>query len=61
MGARTCLGRHIALLEMRKLLPRILWALNFELENPERRWKTRNTWFVKPMDFKVRVSTRHGS
>ena len=53
LGSRTCIGRHISILEMSKLLPRLLRDFDFELERPE--WKTENVWFVKPNSFFVRV------
>jgi hypothetical protein len=43
---------------MSKLLPLIVDAFDFELEAPERRWRTMNLWFVKPVDFRVRIKAR---
>ncbi|KAL5432978.1 hypothetical protein PMIN06_011830 [Paraphaeosphaeria minitans] len=58
LGSRTCIGRHIGHLEMSKFLPLIVDAFDFKLETPERRWKTMNLWFVKPVDFRVRIKAR---
>lgn len=58
LGARTCMGRHIAMLEMSKLIPRLVRDFDFELEHPEQTWTTSNVWFVKPQDFEVRIRRR---
>lgn len=57
-GTRTCLGRHISLLEMSKLLPQVLRRFDFELCKPEREWRVRNYWFVMPSQFMCRVKRR---
>lgn len=43
---------------MCKLVPVVVNAFDFELENPQKEWSTENYWFVKPTDFMVRVSLR---
>ncbi|KAL4933173.1 cytochrome P450 [Aspergillus undulatus] len=58
LGSRTCLGKHISILEMSKLIPRIVREFNFTTE--KKRWNTENHWFVKPVDFEVRVCRRRG-
>jgi cytochrome P450 len=59
MGSRTCIGRHISMLEMTKLIPRIVRDLNFQLDGAgavgDQVWPTQSYWFVKPTDFKVKV------
>ena len=55
LGSRTCLGRHISELEISKLIPRLVRDFDFELEKPEKEWKTENYWFVKPTDFTIRI------
>ncbi|KAL5337114.1 cytochrome P450 [Aspergillus crustosus] len=59
LGSRTCLGKHISILEMSKLIPRILRDLEFSTDS--RVWRTENYWFVKPTDFEVRVRRRETS
>ncbi|KAL3471768.1 pisatin demethylase [Aspergillus californicus] len=44
-GARTCLGRNIALLELAKLIPQLYRYFEFELEGA---WQTTNVFLVKP-------------
>ena len=58
LGSRTCIGRHISFLEMSKLIPQLVRKFDFELEHPEREWSTLNYWFVKPTDFRVKVTVR---
>ncbi|KIX09183.1 uncharacterized protein Z518_00262 [Rhinocladiella mackenziei CBS 650.93] len=57
LGSRTCLGRHISTLEMYKLIPELVRKFDFELDMATSNWKTRNYWFVKPIDFRVRVKS----
>ncbi|OOF92709.1 hypothetical protein ASPCADRAFT_509112 [Aspergillus carbonarius ITEM 5010] len=56
LGSRTCIGKHISILEMSKLIPRVVREFDFELENQT--WTTRNSWFVKPTDFVVKAHVR---
>ncbi|KAF7517983.1 hypothetical protein G7054_g13621 [Neopestalotiopsis clavispora] len=62
LGARTCIGRHISMLEMSKLIPRLVRDYDFELaeelSGPSSTWSTRTYWFVKPTNFSVKVSLR---
>ncbi|KAI6783632.1 cytochrome p450 oxidoreductase [Emericellopsis cladophorae] len=62
LGSRTCIGRHISMLEITKVIPRIVRDFDFELVSSEAgkeaTWSTQNVWFVKPTDFIVRVKAR---
>ncbi|KAF4976821.1 hypothetical protein FZEAL_6562 [Fusarium zealandicum] len=60
LGSRTCIGRHVSMLEMSKLIPRIVRDFDFGLDASlqSEEWHTQNYWFVKPLDFKVRVEMR---
>ncbi|KAJ3543615.1 hypothetical protein NM208_g3485 [Fusarium decemcellulare] len=62
LGSRTCIGRHISILEISKLIPYLLHNFDFQLhggmDEPGRLWKTTNRWFVKPRGFQVRVKVR---
>lgn len=62
LGSRTCIGRHISMLEMSKLIPRLVRDYNFELlgqlSDPSSTWSTRNYWFVKPTNFSVKITLR---
>ncbi|GIK00365.1 hypothetical protein Aspvir_004388 [Aspergillus viridinutans] len=56
LGTRTCLGKHISILEMSKLIPRIV--RDFDFSTGRANWETENRWFVKPTNFTVRVTQR---
>ena len=54
-GSRSCIGKNIALLEISKLIPRLIRDFDFCLEHPEKEWDTRNFWFVRPKSLSVKV------
>ncbi|RDW71427.1 hypothetical protein BP6252_07990 [Coleophoma cylindrospora] len=61
LGSRTCFGKNISLLEMSKLVPFVLRRFDFRLAEEEMQdgvWATKSRWFVKVVDFRVRVSER---
>lgn len=59
VGSRTCIGKNISLLEMNKLVPIVIRDYDMEvLDQPKVVMKAWNHWFVKPVDFKVRISKR---
>ena len=41
-------------------MPVMVHAFDFEVET-QGRWKTKNLWFVKPVDFRVKVRARTGN
>ncbi|KAI1116399.1 cytochrome P450 [Nemania sp. NC0429] len=51
MGARTCIGKNISLLEMYKLVPSLLRRFEIRFKDPSREWKTVNAWFIKQQNF----------
>lgn len=57
MGSRTCIGRHIAILEMSKLVPQLVRDFDFQLES-SKELETSNFWFVKPTNFMIKVKIR---
>jgi cytochrome P450 len=62
MGSRTCIGKHVSILEMSKLIPELVrrfdFALDPSLSAPDSNWTTRNYWFVQPVNFSVKVRRR---
>ncbi|OHE96886.1 cytochrome P450 oxidoreductase [Colletotrichum orchidophilum] len=62
LGSRTCIGKNVSILEMSKLIPRIIRDFEFKLEGnaaaPGGSWTTHNAWFVKPRGFHVSVKSR---
>ncbi|KAK0383745.1 hypothetical protein NLU13_9656 [Sarocladium strictum] len=59
-GQRACIGRNFALQEATLMLAMLLQNFNFSLDDPEYTLKHRQTLTMKPRDFKVRASLRHG-
>ncbi|KEF54334.1 cytochrome P450 oxidoreductase [Exophiala aquamarina CBS 119918] len=56
----TCVGKHISLLEMSKIVPQLLWTFELELAQPDKEWKLHDMWFVKQLDFNVYVKRHPG-
>ncbi|KAH7042246.1 pisatin demethylase [Macrophomina phaseolina] len=46
-GSRTCIGKHISLLEMNKVIPQLVRKFDFEFVDSEE-WETKTCWFCKP-------------
>lgn len=53
-GSRTCIGRHISMLEINKLLPLLLMNFEFDLIG-DKEWTTETFLFVKPKQFEARI------
>ncbi|KAH8162389.1 hypothetical protein CIB48_g5852 [Xylaria polymorpha] len=58
MGARTCIGKNISLLEMYKLVPSLLRRFEIRFKDPSQDWKTVNAWFIKQQNFKTLFERR---
>ncbi|KAI0015268.1 MpaD/MpaE fusion protein [Xylariomycetidae sp. FL0641] len=52
-GRRVCLGRHIAILELKKIVPALLLRYQFELID-KHRYQVQNSWFFKQKGIDVR-------
>ncbi|RDW93185.1 cytochrome P450 [Aspergillus mulundensis] len=61
-GHRSCMGKHIAYLEMYKVIPTLLRRFEFELVGPDEggAWDVKNRWFVMQEGFLVRLRKRTG-
>lgn len=57
-GSRMCGGRHIANLEVYKVVATLLMKFKFELVDDKREWTVRNGWFLRVSGLDVRVSRR---
>lgn len=57
-GAHTCIGRHITMVEMYKLLPALLREYTFEFAEPDAQWTVWCGWFQHVRDVNVRVQRR---
>lgn len=58
-GTRTCIGKHIATLEINKLVPELVRRYDFKLLSSTLQYN--NHWFVKPKDVNVRICLRQSS
>lgn len=58
-GTRTCVGKNIALIELHKLSPLLVWNYRFEFHDGKKtQWHTRNTFFARQEGVIVRVRRR---
>jgi len=62
IGSRVCLGRSLALMEMRIMAAKVLWAYDIELIDNELDWVRDNKLysFWKKPELKCRLSLREG-
>ncbi|KAL4947535.1 cytochrome P450 [Aspergillus filifer] len=58
-GRRICLGKNIALLELKKIVPALLMNYDFKLQDPKR-FRTENYWFFRQYGMDVTVKKRAG-
>ncbi|KAI3275302.1 hypothetical protein DTO003C3_1849 [Penicillium roqueforti] len=56
-GRRTCLGKNIAILEIKKLIPVLLLNYDIQIVNPEN-YKTENAWFFKQTGLQAVIRKR---
>lgn len=57
-GAHLCIGRNLALLEINKVLPRLLRDYRFELVHPEKELKAHSSFFVVQEGLDVYIEKR---
>ena len=57
-GPRSCLGKNVSLMEIKKLIPELVLRFEIDLIDPDREWTVHNDWFVQQRDFRVRLSER---
>ena len=46
-GSRICLGRHLALVEVYKIVATLVSRYEMELDDPSREWQVRGVWFLR--------------
>ncbi|KAI9370220.1 cytochrome P450 [Aspergillus egyptiacus] len=56
-GRRICLGRHISILEMKKIVPVLAMRYQFALIDPKR-YTIENSWFFRQYGIDVRIRKR---
>lgn len=57
-GTRTCLGRHIAMLELSKMIPALVLRYDMRLSDPEKTWKITSAFAVKQEGLDVMLTRR---
>lgn len=58
MGSRSCIGKHLAMVEVHKYIAQFVRSFDAELVNKEKPWNTRTQWFTFRTDFWVKISER---
>lgn len=57
-GPRSCLGRHVSLMEISKLIPEFVLRFDVEMADDKYDWTVVDDWFVVQSDFQVRLKQR---
>jgi len=57
-GARTCIGKNIALAEIYRFIPQFFRQFDIELVGPKE-WVEHNTWFVKQTGIEAKLAKRN--
>ncbi|KAL2211773.1 cytochrome P450 [Sarocladium strictum] len=57
-GSRICLGRHLAKMEMYKLVATLYSTYDIVLKDPEHEWKYNNQWFMFHSDIPMVLTPR---
>ncbi|KAI0892191.1 putative benzoate 4-monooxygenase cytochrome P450 [Annulohypoxylon nitens] len=56
-GRRVCLGKHLAILELKKLIPFLVLNYDMQVVNPQA-FSVENAWFLKQQGFYARLKKR---
>lgn len=59
-GSHVCIGRHLAILEMNKVLPQLFRRYEIELVNPDKALEHFSSFFVVQWGLKVYMKIRDG-
>ncbi|KAJ8119749.1 hypothetical protein ONZ43_g3370 [Nemania bipapillata] len=57
-GSRTCMGRHLSLVQIAKLVPSLLIKFKLTLVDKERDWKVTAGWFVRQAEMDVFIESK---
>ncbi|KAF2238438.1 cytochrome P450 [Viridothelium virens] len=59
-GSRSCLGRHVAELELFKIIPVLVDLLEFEMDPPDKEWEVEYLFLSKQTGMDVKIKWRQG-
>lgn len=57
-GSRGCIGKHLALVQVYKVVATLATLYDVELAEPKKEWKVTNSWFPRQKGLDVRMSRR---
>ncbi|KAJ5611906.1 hypothetical protein N7528_009011 [Penicillium herquei] len=57
-GSRICIGKHLAPLEVHKVLATLISRYDIAFVDPTKEWETHNSFFVRQSGIKVKLSSR---
>ncbi|KAF9239542.1 hypothetical protein LCP9604111_9084 [Penicillium roqueforti] len=57
-GSRICLGKHLGLLEVFKVIATLVSRYDIKLAHPEKDWTTHNSFFVRQEGVEVKLARR---
>ena len=46
-GSRSCIGRHLSLMELHKVLPELFRTFDVQIAQPQSEWRETDHWFVQ--------------
>ena len=55
-GSRSCLGRHIAILEIYKLIATLFSRYEMKLAQPDREWTLSNQFFIQQSSMDIDIT-----
>jgi cytochrome P450 len=59
MGSRSCIGKHLATVELYKYIGQFFRHFDAEVADATKPWKTKTQWFSLHQDFLVTITRRH--
>ncbi|CAI7654472.1 unnamed protein product [Penicillium glandicola] len=57
-GSRSCIGKHLGLLEVYKVIATLVSRYDIKLAHPEKDWTTHNSFFVRQTGIEVKLTRR---
>lgn len=57
-GSRICIGKHLGLLEVYKVIATLVSRYDIQLVHPEKDWMTHNSFFVRQTGIEVKLTRR---